>query len=832
MVPLLPSGQYIVLYTNYFEIYSTHVYFSFDDFWPLRFFFFSLLQAQSNTSLQGYVRDQAGEPLPFVNVLLLSAADSSLIKGSVTDTTGAYQLEFKEGSYRVSAQMVGYQSFFSEAFTTKQIPQTLTNIQLSEATTKLGEVIVSATKPMIEVTSNAIVLNVESSPILQNGTAQEVLEKSPGVIVDQNGNVSVKGKSNVLIYLDGKPTYLSDSDLMRLLESTPAENIEKIEIMDNPPAKYDAEGNAGIINIVRKEQAAMGLNGQVGLNLGYGRYPKASPSVNLNYRKGAINVFGNYSYFYNQRYQTNSIFRRLPTPEGITIFDQTSDQVSWVRSNNFRGGADWFISERSTLGVLVNGNVGNWNSRGDNITRLDGVYDNPYDGLNAQNRNRNNWNNLTYNLNFKHQLQDNSELTLDADYSQWKGDSRQNNDNFYFSNEGSTAEPPLLVRTATDSDIDILALQADYSRTIFGDWGLEIGAKSSSVTTDNLLDFRTEEDGELVIDPQRSNQFEYEEDILATYANVQKKWGEQWQMQLGLRGENTYSQGYSVTLDSTVQRNYFNLFPSASFSYTQQDQYSLSLSYSRRIDRPNYGNLNPFEFFLDRFTFERGNPFLNPQYTNAFGLTYGYRNAVFVTLNYNRTSDAITQVLEQDEANQLTFQTTTNLDLIENYSVNMAAPLPLNDWWVLNLNATGFYNDVQSPFSEGGQIDKSQFSYNARLQNTFSLPGEMKLELSGFYTSPVLWGMFEISEQYQIDAGVSKTWGRFKAQASWNDIFNIRENRVSIQQGDINTDVYNKWESRVIRLNLSYRFGNQNIKQARRRGTASDELRQRAGDNN
>nr|WKN37725.1 TonB-dependent receptor [Tunicatimonas sp. TK19036] len=808
-------------------------------FFRLRFLFFSLLlsalalSAQAQSEISGHVYDESGEPLPYVNVLLLTAADSSLVKGSVTDTTGVYQLNnIADGRYRLSAQMVGFRSYFSEPFTPANLPADFSAIRLSEATTELGEVVVSSTKPMIEVTSNAIVLNVASSPILKNGTAQEVLEKSPGVVVDQNGNISVKGKTNVLIYLDGKPTYLSNTELIRLLESTPAENIEKLEIMDNPPAKYDAEGNAGIINIVRKEQAAQGLNGNIGLTLGYGRYPKASPSLNLNYRQGKINLFGNYSYYYSQRYQNTNLYRRIPSAEGITTFDQFSDRLNWVRNNNFRAGADWFLTERSTLGVLVNGNRGNWNSTGENLTQLGGVYDNPYDGLTANNRNSNDWNNLTYNLNFKHQWENESELTLDADYSQWKGDSYQHNNNFYFSNEGTTNEPPLLVHTFTDSDIDILALQADYSRKIFGDWGLEAGVKSSSVTTDNVLDFQTQVEGEFVSDPQRSNQFQYEEDIKAIYANLSKKWGDRWQLQAGLRGEHTYSQGHSVTIDSLVERDYFNLFPSASVSYAYNDQHQFSASYSRRIDRPNYSNLNPFEFFLDRFTFERGNPFLNPQYTNSYGLTYGYQKSVFLTLNYTHTTDAISQVLEQDEANQTTYQTTVNLNQIKNYSANLAAPLPVADWWMLNLNLTGFYNDVQSPFSEGGEIDKSRFSYNARAQNTFSLPGDVKFELSGFYSSPTIWGLFEIGEQYQVDAGVSKSLGKFSIQASCDDIFNIRKNNVIIQQGDIDTIVRNKWESRVFRLNLSYRFGNEKIKQARRRGTASDELRERTGGSN
>ena len=197
-----------------------------------------------------------------------------------------------------------------------------------------------STKPMIEVTSNALVMNVEASPILQNGTAKQVLEKSPGVVVDQNGNISVKGKSNVLIYLDGKPTYMSNADLMRMLESMPAQHIEKLEIMDNPPAKYDAEGNAGIINIVRTAEAAVGLNGTVGVNLGQGRYSRISPNVQLNYRQNKVNLFGDYSYFYNKNVGSTTLFRRIPNEAqgGITTFDQVTSRLNLPQGHNFRAG--------------------------------------------------------------------------------------------------------------------------------------------------------------------------------------------------------------------------------------------------------------------------------------------------------------------------------------------------------------------------------------------------------------------------------------------------------------------------------------------------------------
>lgn len=808
---------------------------------PLIFFITYLAfsyTAFSQQQISGRIQDENGNAIPYANVLLMTVADSSLVKGTVTDTTGAFAIEkVANGNYLLSAQMVGYNSYFSEPFTLNDDHKHFPVIQLSESTTELGEVVVSSTKPMIEVTSNAMIVNVETSPILQNGTAHDILEKSPGVVIDQNGDISVKGKSNVLIYLDGKPTYLSSSDLLRLLESTPAGNIEKIEIMDNPPARYDAEGNAGIINIVRTKEAATGLNGTVSLNSGYGQYPKASPSLDMNYRQKKFNLFGNYNYFYNKRTHTNNIFRRLPylgdhDPSTITTFDQESKTISLVSGHNFRTGADWFITPKSTLGVLLSGNHGSWQGDQDTRTALGGTYDNPYNGLTANNDSHHEWNNITYNINFKQDLGKAGEITLDADYALRDNNSRQANDNYYYSNEGTSSEPPLLVRTRTNTDLNILAIKGDYTGKIFNDWELEAGLKTSAVRTDNDLDFRTFAGDDFVRDSLRSNRFLYQEDINAAYANINKKWGERWQTQLGLRGEHTYSNGYSVTLDSTVQRNYFNLFPSASVSYTVENQHSLSASYSRRIDRPNYGNLNPFEYFLDRFTFQRGNPFLNPQYTDAYGMTYGYKNAVYFTLNYNDTKDAITQVLEQDEANQTTYQTTVNLNRIKNYSLNVTAPLPVTDWWMLNANLTGYYNDIQSSFSEGGEIAKSRISYTAQAQNTFSLPGEVKFEVTGFYRSPMLWGLFEFGPQYQVDMGFSKTLGKLRLQASLDDVFNIRENKIIVQQGDIDTTIRSKWESRVFRINLSYRFGNEKIQQARRRNTASDELQERAGGNN
>ncbi len=787
----------------------------------------------SQSSLSGNILDETGAGLPFANILLLNGTDSSLVKGTTTDTAGVFQFQrIPKGNYIVSAQMLGYEAWFSESFLLGEGHKNLPTQRLNSLVEQLGEVSVTAARPLLQVTPNAMVVNVSASALMASGNAHQVLEKSPGITVDQDGNISLKGKSNVLVYIDGKPTYLSNADLVRMLQSTPAESIEKVEIMDNPPAKYDASGNAGIINIVRKRDASLGMNGNVSLNLGYGTFGKATPSLNLNYKGKKLGLFGSYSYNWGKRFNDMSIYRRIPYGDETSIFDQKNERDNWVRNNNFRLGADLNLSKTTTVGVMLSGNIGTWDESGFIKTQLAGVYPNEFDYLNADTRTGNDWNNLTYNFNIKQKIGAKGDLTFDADYVNWGNGNGQLNQSRYFLNDNSAFGDPYDVKTASTTDIDIIALKTDYSVPLTDNLSLETGFKSSNVKTDNELDFRERTTGDFIQDLARSNQFSYTENIQAGYVNVSTKFGKKWSVQAGLRGENTYSKGYSATLDSTVTRTYFNVFPSVSASFNEENQYSLSFSYSRRIDRPNYENLNPFEFFLDQFTFGRGNPFLQPQFTDAYGITYGIKNMVFITLNYNDTKEAITQVLLQDEEKQATYQTTVNLNRIRNYSVNVAAPVTLTKWWNMNLNLTGFMNKITSPFEEGDQIDQEKFTVTGRVSNTFSLPKGVKVELMGFYQSPMVWGIFEMEPQYQVDLSASKSFGPLRAQLSFNDVFNIRDFKGRVYQGDIKTDFGGKWESRVVRLNLSYAFGNQKVRMNRRRGTASDDLQQRANSGN
>ncbi|GAB4464994.1 MAG: outer membrane beta-barrel family protein [Thermoflexibacter sp.] len=799
---------------------------------------FSLLLVASYSfaqSISGTVLDENAKPLPFANVLLLKSTDSSMVKGAVSDAnTGKYSFEkIASGKYLVSVRVVGYQTYFSQPFEFSGVDVELETVRLNLATTQLKEVSVSAAKSMIEVKNNAIVLNVESSPILSSGTALDVLSKAPGVNVDQDGKISLKGRPNVSVMIDGKLTYLSADEVSRLLQNTPATNIESIEVMQNPSAKYDAAGNAGIINIKMKRDKTLGANGSLNLNTGYGRFEKYGAGGTLNYRQKKFNAFGNYNYNYNKRFQELDFYRTVPLRDELTIFQQNNDMINWRDNHSFRAGIDYIVSPKTTIGAMVNGNFGSWNGNNDNRTRLSGLNPNPYDKMATSVDIGDKWNNIAANFNVKQKV-GKGELTFDADYSHWKRDGNQLLTNIFSNGETQNVINPLYVKMKTDANIDIKAFKADYSIGLKNNLNLEVGAKSSWVVTDNNLGFMTKQDADWANDPQRSNTFEYTENINAAYVNLSKQFSKTFSVQAGLRGEHTNSDGYSATMNQRNKRDYFNLFPSISASYVVGKNHNFSLSLSRRIDRPDYQSLNPFIYFLDKYNYQKGNPFLNPQFTNSYSLTYSFKNAATASLSYNKTKNAMTQIVEQDNVSQSTFATMANLNDFQSYSLTLSSPIPVQKWWMANVNFTGVYNQIKSPFTDGTFIDNSQFSVIGNITNTFSLTKATKLEITGFYQSAMIYGIFNFSEQYQIDMGLSHSLmgGKMRLRASVTDVFNTRNNRMLISQGTLNSNIYNKWETRVARLTLTYNFGRNEIKPARQRKTSIDDVQRRVGGNN
>lgn len=800
-------------------------------------FLFSLLILLTSSifaqgKITGKVQDENQNPLEFANILLLNAADSSLAKGDLSDSTGAYIFDnIPAGKYLISASMVGYGSIYSTTF---EVGKTSVNVPILEfgAGTRLTEVEVTAKRPFIELSANKIIVNVESSPTSAGDNALEVLRKSPGVQVDDNNNISLKGKQGVLIMIDDKRSYLSNSEIARMLESMPANSIYQIEIILNPSAKHDAEGNAGIINIKMKKDKNLGFNGNINVGAGYGKFGGTDGNFTFNYRQKKFNIFGNIGSWYNKGYQINEINRSVPFNGLTTNFEGRTDRENYSQGVYYRGGVDFFLTDKTTLGVLVNGNHGNWNFESIANTNISGDNQADFSLVQANNQGKSTWDNLTYNINFKQEFGAGKKLTIDADYSTYNSGNNSTYFNYYFNN-GQEVVNPYLLRSNNDSDLDIWAFKADYSHPISDKISVEAGLKSSFVGTDNGVLFEVQDTaGNWAKDIGQSNEFDFNENINAAYLNYSQQF-EKFSLQVGIRAEQTRNDGYSATLDSTLNREYVSLFPNISLSHQLGEDHSLSYSYSRRIDRPSYEDLNPFTFFLDQYTFERGNPFLNPQFTHSLNASYGFKQAAFLTLSYGHTDDAMADIIEQNDSSNQTFQTKANLATLDNVSINLSSPIPVQKWWMMRVNLSANYNSFISEYS-GGFIDNSQWSFNAYLANSFTIRKGTTAEISGWYQSKSIFSMIEILPMYSVNIGFSQTVldGKGTLRLSGNDVFNIQQFRGVIHQDNINASINNKWQTRRFSLSFTYRFGNSQVKAARQRNTATDEERERASGGN
>ena len=792
----------------------------------LLLFLFSFTLTAQNAQVSGKLVDDQGSPLGFANVLLLNASDSTLHRGDISDAEGAFFFEkIEQGNYIIKSSMIGYTDQYSAPFMLREESKfEVPTLQLSSGVA-MEEVVVTSKRPLIELKADKMVVNVENSSVAAGNSALEVLQKSPGVVVDNNQNISLRGKQGVLVTINGKNQYMTGDEITRMLENMPASNIKTIEIITNPSAKYDAEGNSGIINIVLKKNERLGTNGNLSTTYRQGREASHFHNLNLNHRTENVNIYGGGEYYnWGQRNELN-LTRDIPYLEGNTVFEQTSTMSDGGDGYNARLGVDWTMTPNTTLSFLAKRNGGDEQDNIDNMTRISGDNMPIYDVLAVDTEGDEDYLHQTYNANLEHKFNDKGmTLTVDADLSSYENDVDFMYNNFFEDVNGNEVADPFLLRNTRQTGIDIFAGKVDLTLPVNEKLNLEVGTKVSMVDTENGTKFEyLDEVGNWIDQVQRSNEFEYTEDVWAAYINGSGSIG-QFMIQGGLRLEHTESEGYSVTLNQRVPRSYTNLFPSISISTSLLDNHNMSISYSRRLERPNYRHLNPFEDFLDQYTFSRGNPFLNPQYSNAIGLNYAVGRKLFISLNYSHTTDANTEVIEQVSSENLTYQTRQNLDDYTNFSATISMPHVWTEWWTSRLNYTSFYNNFSSAIPSG-QLDNSGLAHIVNVSNEIALPGGWQMEVSGNIQTGLVFGLFELDPQGALDLGFSKRLMDNKASLRFNvnDIFRTRVSQVRIMQDDINLVVDQVNDTRRASVNFSYSFGNQKVKAARKRKTAAEE---------
>jgi hypothetical protein len=792
--------------------------------------------------ITGSVKDDQGKALSGATVTLKKVKDSALVKLAATNATGQYTFTgINAGNYFVAASFTGHTAKTSASFEVSGGNVTVPVITLTKTAGNLKEVVVAVRKPMVEVKADKTILNVEGTINSVGQDALELLRKSPGVTVDKDDNLTVSGKNGVQVFVDGRPTPFTGKDLSDYLKTLQSSSIEAIEIITNPSAKYEAAGNAGIINIRLKKNKSYGTNGSVNAGYNIGITPKYNAGFAINNRNKYVNVFGNYSYNDNSMENNLHLHREVLD----TLFDGKSKVNFSNKSHNFKAGMDYFINKRSTLGIMANGSFSDQNINNYSHTPISYMPTTVVDRiLIADNTNKNKKNNINGNLNYRYADSSGHELNIDADYGAYRNKSDQFQPNDYW----DPTETHLLYSRIYDmnapTDIDVYSFKADYEQN-FKKGRLGLGGKVSYVESNNDFKWNNVDATDRktrFYDSSRSNNFVYKEHINAGYINYNRQF-KGFMIQAGLRVENTHATGRShgykwddiqqgyVEYDSTFTRDYTNLFPSAAITLNKKPTSQYSLTFSRRIDRPNYQDLNPFEFKLDEYTYRKGNTGLRPQYTNSVGITHTYKYRLNTTLNYSHVKDIFSQLIDVTEKSKA-FITQKNLATQDIVSLNVSYPFQYK-WYSVFGNLNAYYSHYKADNGPERKIDLDVYALNFFAQQTFKLGRGWTGEMSGFYSSPTIWqGTIKSSYIWSVDGGFQKTVlkGAGNIKASVSDIFHTLKWKGTSDYAGQHSVASGNMESRQFKLNFTYRFGNSQVKAARQRKTGVEEENKRAGD--
>jgi iron complex outermembrane recepter protein len=782
-----------------------------------------ICSAASSQSISGKVVNDKQEPLVNATISLLKLKDSSLLRSTITNTTGVFTLPYTDTVPMViSISSAGYQTQWLRVDGANTL-----NIVLIAGGKQLKEVVVEGKRPMIEVKPDKIVFNIENSINAIGNTAFDLLRKSPGVVIDNNENISLLG-SGVAVYIDGKPSPLTGTELAAFLKSLQSTDIETIELIKNPSAKYDAAGTGGIINIKLKKNKNYGLNGSINTGYGIGIFSKYNSGINLNYRNKKINVFGNYSNYWGK----NESFMKLYREQVDSIFDQKSTNQSAYEGHNVKAGMDFFINKRNTVGVLVSLFGDNWDNSSLAVTPIVNLRTKiPARTLVADNKSKGNKLNSNFNFNYKYADTAGREWNTDIDFGGFNSFQNNLQPNQYTTPDFQTILEEKIYTIVTDRSIQLFTFKSDYEQNFKGG-RIGFGIKTSVVKTKNAFDFSDVINNQTIIDINRSNDFKLTENINAAYVNY-KRTIKKWNIQLGLRAEQTNTRGIlsSVTTNGNadVKRSYLNWFPSFGTSYTINQKNSININYSRRINRPGYQSLNPFESKLDELTYQKGNPFLRPEYTNSISLTHSYKYTLNTTIGYSKTIDFSTQITDTIEGRR-NFIQQRNAGTQQNIYVNISYPFKITKWWSVyaNVSASRLMNRVNLGVNRTSNLGVS--SWNFYSQHTITLPQKFTFEVSGFYNSPSIWGGTFLNRPFGgVDAGLQKRLFKDKVtlKMSVSDLFFSMQWRGISNFAGLYMDASGGWESRQLKLNFTYRFGRKEVKAQRNRKTGSEEINQR-----
>lgn len=786
------------------------------------FLMFIFSETRSQAIVKGLLLDEAGGPVAFGAVSLLSAKDSSLVKGALTDERGAYHIEgVQAGQFLVLASYIGYENVFSPVFEILPSNTAATvDLRFAQKGITLNEAVVVAQRPFLEQKADRLVVNVSGSPVAAGGTAKEILQKVPGVVIVQD-KITIGGSQNLQIWVDGKPSPYSDMNAV--LQDMPGDQIEKIELITQPGAQFDAAGGP-IINIVLKRNANLGFKATAALTLGGFRVPfddvgapaqnfyRLNPSFNFAYRNGKVNLFGDASFNQGTYFQVFKVNRYIVDEKYVSANLGNSD----YRFSNLRFGADYYLSDETTIGASLRGWHRDGSSDAHNLTEVFELADgNPISAFITDNREQSKRNGFYANAFAKHEFGAKSGHTLHIDFDYNHFGTRNVNDLAIY-----PVDQPLslsLSQQDLDQPVDIIVAKVDYAHPIDSTMKVEAGMKSSFATVDNSLGFYRNE----TLSELESNDFLYKENINAAYLNLAKTLGK-FDFNAGIRAEQTLVNGKTRGV-AVLDRNYLQWFPSASALYHFDQNLGIRAAYSRRVNRPGFWQQNPFNNFIDSLTYTRGNPELRPETTNSYQLNLTYSGQPVAGVSYYVTDDVIIENAPKLEGTK-TFTVSENLAVQKRLEIQLNFPIKWGKW----LDGYGGNQAIMNAYDAdyaGEKYKASKWNWLAYFQLNASLPKDFKLEAGGFYLTKFLEEFLTIGNMGGVNMGISKGFagGRGRIALNFNDIFYTNKTNAHIDFGNVRLDFQQRQFSRNLRLNLRYQFGNTKLKSDTHRSASETE---------
>ncbi|MFT5246665.1 MAG: iron complex outermembrane receptor protein [Litorivivens sp.] len=800
------------------------------------FILLSLGASAQMGTISGELKDSESASMPFANVALYQAADSTLLKVEVSQENGKFTLvDIAAGNYFVVASFMGMEDVRKDGINlTAGADLDLGTLRLGLSAVALDAATVSVKRPLVEVKPDRTVFNVEGTVNNTGDDAFNLMRKAPGVTVDNNENINVLGRAGVMVYVDGKRLPLSGQDLASYLKNLPSDQIDRIDIITNPGAKYDAEGNAGIIDIRLKKDKSQGANGTIRVTGTQGRKQRGNANLTGNYRGKKVNVFGTLGAAKGEGF--NDI--RFQNWQNDLYLEETNLIGNTWENMNYRLGSDFYIGKNHIIGFLASGMTSTGQNTVENRISISPAATQLIDSILVANSVADiDRNNQAYNLNYRYDDRDNSRsLNIDLDYGSYDMKSFRTLPNQYF----DAGEENVLTEVNnwfdTPSDIDIYTGKLDFENKLFGG-KIGTGLKYSQVISDNTFIVYDQVEGTQTQNDTLSNKFKYDEKVYAAYTEYSRNFGKKIGIQAGVRAELTDAvgdlQAFLPSLaEPPVELNYLEWFPTVGLTYSINPMNVIALNFGRRINRPDYNVLNPFNVQLSQISYEKGNARLQPEIVNNAELGYTLAYRFNFKLAYSRTDDQITRLIGPDDTDpRASFISWDNLATQTIWSFNASLPFQLNEKWSAYVNLSGSHLDNQADYGDNGSVDIQAWTYNLYAQSTIDLPAGFKGEVSGWFSGPGVWGgVFLYEESWSLNAGVSKTFfdDRLSTKLTVNDIFYESGWSGVSEFNGLRGEGQGAWDSRFVSLSVGYNFGNQNVK-SRKRETGLEKEAGRVG---